>query len=130
MLLARGIGAVLGLAPAGARFGFRGRRRGERRFGGVDNAALAFDVAPRARKLALDRLQAAAFGEPARRAGRRMGGNRKTVPAPEIAFARHQPLARLEHGGQARPVGAFDDADLGEAALRVPPAPSRIPTAP
>ncbi len=60
--------------------------------------------------------QPAALGEPPRRAGRRMGGDGKAVPAPEIAFARHQPLARLEHRGQARSFGALDDADLGEAA--------------
>ena len=58
----------------------------------------------------------AALGEPARRAGRRMGGDGKAVPAPEIALARNQPLAGLEQRREARPVGALDDADLAEPA--------------
>ena len=117
VLLARRIGRVLGLAPAVARLRFGCDGGGERRFGSLDDTAFAFDLGARGRKFAFDRLQPAAFGEPARRAGRRMGGDGKTVPAPEIAFARNQPLAWLEHRGQARSFGALDHADLGEPAL-------------
>ncbi len=117
VLLARGIGRVLGLAPAGARLRFSRDGGAERRFGGLDDTAFAFDLGAGGRKLAFDRQKPAAFGEPPRRAGRGMGGDGKTVPAPEIAFARHQPLPRLEHRGQARSFGAVDHADLGEAAL-------------
>ena len=45
-----------------------------------------------------------------------MRGDRKAVPAPEIALARDEPLAGLEQCREARPVGALDDADLGEPA--------------
>ena len=118
MLLARGIGHVLGLAPARARLDFRGRCSGKRRFGRFDDALLAFDLAARGLNLALDRLQPAALGEPARRAGRRMGGDGEAVPAPEVALARYQPLAGLEQRRKARSVAALDDADLGETARK------------
>ena len=54
---------------------------------------------PRARtavQLGLDIGEAVLAGEPARGAGRRIGGDREAVPAPEIAVARDQPLAGLE----------------------------------
>ena len=58
-------------------------------------------------------------GEPARRAGRRMGGGGKAVPAPEIAVARDQPLAGLEQAGEPRAIGALDHADLRETARQL-----------
>ena len=84
----------------------------------VNAVLLRFDFAARGRKLAFDRLQAAALGEPPRCAGRRMRGGGKAIPAPKVAFARYQPLAGLEHRRKARAVAAFDDADLGEAARK------------
>ena len=51
-------------------------------------------------------------GEPAGGAGRRIGGDRETVPAPEIALARNQALAGLEQLDDARGVFARDHADL------------------
>jgi hypothetical protein len=45
-----------------------------------------------------------------------MGSNGESVPAPEIAFRRYQPLAGLEHRNKLRALGAIDDADLCEAA--------------
>ena len=116
VLFAQGVGRVLRLAPLRARFGLRLGCGGGRRLRRLDRAALCFDFAARGGKLALDRLEAAAFGEPARRSGPRMRGGGKAVPAPEIALARNEPLPGLEQGGEARPVGAGDDADLAEPA--------------
>ena len=112
MLLAGGIGPVLRLAPACAGLGLRRRCGGQRCFGRVDDAAGGVHFATGSVEFALDRLQPAAFGEPARRPGWGVCGDGKAVPAPEIPFAGHQPLARLEHRGKAWTVGAIDDADL------------------
>ena len=63
----------------------------------------------------LDVGKAVLAGEPARRAGRRIGGDRESVPAPEVALLGHQPLAGLEQLQEPRRVGAFDHADLRDA---------------
>src|ERR1700728_5040918 len=47
---------------------------------------------------------------------RRVSRDGKAVPAQEIAAPRNKPLTRLEHPRKARPVDAFDDADLTQAA--------------
>ena len=93
VLFAGVIGQALRVAPvdAGLHFGCGGGR--DRGLGDFERLALARDVGACCRELAFDRLEPAAFGEPARRAGRRMRGGGKTVPAPIVAFARHQPLA-------------------------------------
>ena len=119
VLFAQGVGRVLRLAPLRARFGLRLGRGGGRRLRRLDRATLGFDFAARGGKLALDRLETTAFGEPARCAGPRMRGGGKAVPAPEIALARDEPLPGLEQGGEARPVGAGDDADLAEPACEL-----------
>ena len=76
-------------------------------------------TSPRAvAQFAFDRLQPAALGQPLRRAGRRVGGDGKAVPAPQIALGRNQPLAGLEQPARRGSVGAFDDADLGEPARK------------
>jgi hypothetical protein len=49
---------------------------------------------------------------PARR-GRRIGGDGKTVPTPQIAVLRDQSLAGLEFVGYARLLAPGGDADLG-----------------
>ena len=54
---------------------------------GVDAGLLQF---------VLDIDEPRALGQPPRRAGRRMGCGDKTVPAPDVAFRRHQPLAGLQ----------------------------------
>ena len=116
MLFANGIGPVLCFSPAHAGFGFRRHRGGERGFCRFDHALPGFDFAASGRKFALDRLQPPAFGEPPRCSGRGVRGDGKTVPAPKIAVARHQPLAWLERCSEAGSGGAFDDADLGQPA--------------
>ena len=58
--------------------------------------------------------------EPARGAGRRMRGGGKAVPAPEVAFARNQPLAGLEQRRRgAAPSRALDHADLRQPARQL-----------
>ena len=103
---------MLRLAPCGAGLSLRccGGRQGC--FGGRNGLALRLNVVLRDDEFALNGLQTAAFGEPARRAGQRMGGDREAVPAPQIALARDQPLTGLEHLGELWPVGALDHADL------------------
>ena len=49
---------------------------------------------------------------------RRFGGGDETVPAPQVALERHQPLPGFQPGRQTRAVGAGDDADLRQPALQ------------
>ena len=64
----------------------------------------------------LDIDQPRPLGQPPRGAGRRVGGRDKSVPAPDVAFERHQPLAGLQLRYQFRAALLGDDADLREAA--------------
>ncbi len=116
MLLARRIGRMLRLAPVRARLDFRGRRGRSRCLGRFERPKLGLHLAAGVCKIALDRLQAAALGEPARRTGRRMGSDGEAVPPPEVTLARYEPLPGPKQHHEARSVGALDDADLGEAA--------------
>ncbi len=70
-------------------------------------------------QLRLDVGEPVLAGEAPAGAGRRIGGDRKSVPAPEVAVARDQPLAGLEHRRQARGVRALDHADLREASRQL-----------
>ena len=78
--------------------------------GGVDAGLLQF---------VLDIDQARALGETPRGAGRRMRGGDKAVPAPDVAFGRHQPLAGLELRHQFRAALLRHDADLRQAARQL-----------
>ena len=93
VLLARGIGRVLRLAPARARLGLGGGRGGDRGLGRLDRAALCLDFAARGGKLALDRLR----GGRVRRAGarRRSAHGRRRQSRPS---ARNRPRARPAAG--------------------------------
>jgi hypothetical protein len=112
VFFARGIGELLCLAPACPRLDLGGRGRRARRFGGFERAHVILHFGARRRQFGLDRSQPAALGEPPRRAGRCMRRGGKAVPAPVVAFARDEPLTRLEQGRQAWPVAALDNADL------------------
>ena len=79
-----------------ARFGLRGRGGVQRGLGSIQRAAPAFGVGLRLRQLGFDFGEAAALGEAARGAGRRMRRGSESVPTPQIALGRHQALARLE----------------------------------
>ena len=66
------------------------------------------------RQFGVDLGEPAALRKPSRGAGRRMRGGDETVPAPQVAFARYQPLAGLERGGKPGAGIALDHADLRE----------------
>ena len=66
-------------------------------------------------KLGLDIDQPRPLGEPPRRAGRRMRRGDKSIPAPDVAFGRHQPLAGFQLRHQRRAALLGDDADLRQA---------------
>ena len=116
MLFAGIVGRALRVAPVDARlhFGFGGG--GDRGLGEFERLPLRRNIGASRLELAFDGLEPAAFGEPARRASRRMRGGGKAVPAPIVAFARHQPLAGLEQCSKLRSGGAIDDADLRQTA--------------
>src|SRR6516225_2813420 len=100
--VARRFGRSLRFAPMLARLRLRSRRRGKGGLGRFARAALGFDLAAGGGKFAFDRLKAAAFGEAPRRACRSVRSYRETVPAPEIAFGRNEPLAGPELLGKTR----------------------------
>ena len=52
------------------------------------------------------------FGETPRGGSRGLGGLRETVPAPQIAFLRDQPLAGFQRRPQGGSFGPRDNADL------------------
>ena len=116
MPVARRVGLALQLAAAVARGRLRLGGGGDLRFGGSGGGAAGFELRAGDGEFGLDIGEAIAFGEPARRAGRRVGGGGKAVPAPQIALAGDEPLAGLQKLRQPRAVGAAGDADLGQPA--------------
>ena len=115
MSIARSLRLLLQRAPARAGGGLRlggardlGLGRRDRLFFALDLAAHGFDFS-------LDLGEAVLAGEPARGAGRCIGGNRETVPTPEVAFARDQSLTGFEQRDEALSLVARDHADLREA---------------
>ena len=88
----------------------------QRRCGARRIAAHDFDRLARGFRLAQEIAEAVLFGEAPRGGGRGVGRGDEPVPAPEIAFERHQPLADLEKPAQALAFAARDNADLREAA--------------
>ena len=95
-------------------FGFGGG--GDRGLGEFERLSLRRNIGASRLELAFDGLKPAAFGESACRAGRRVRRGGKAVPAPIVAFARHQPLAGLQQCRKLRSGGAIDDADLRQTA--------------
>ena len=93
-----------------------GLRRGQR-------TALAVDLGARRHQFAVDLGKPAALRQPAGGPGRRVRGGHEAVPAPEIAFARHQPLARLERQSELGAGLAPDQARSAPAAAPIAPAP-------
>ena len=68
---------------------------------GLERACACPSTSARAdHQFAVDLGKAAALREPPRRAGRRVRRRDEAVPAPQVAFARDQPLAGLERGGE------------------------------
>ena len=102
MALARGIGLALRGTPGLAGGGLGGGRRLQFGLGVFQRLPLGGGVGAGLLQLVFDIDQARAFGETPRGAGRRMRGGDKTVPAPDVAFQRHQPLAGLQLRHQFR----------------------------
>ena len=98
--------AAVSAADGGLLLGFRGLQR----------LPLGGGIEARLLEFVLDIDEARALGEPPRRAGRRMGGGDKAVPAPDVAFQRHQPLAGLELRHELGAAFLGDDADLRQTA--------------
>ena len=113
------VGFALGVAPMLAGGGFGRSRRGQVRLGGLGHLAFVIDRHAGSNEFAVDVGEAAALGETARGAGRRVGVGGKAVPAPEVAVARDEALAGLEQVCEACAVGALDHADLGKAARKL-----------
>ena len=116
MTFARAIGFALGGAPCIARRSLAGGSRPEFGLGGLERLPLGAGVDAGLLQFVLDVDETGALGEPPCRAGRRMGGGDEAIPAPDVAFQRHQPLAGLEPRHQRRASFARDDADLRQAA--------------
>jgi len=56
--------------------------------------------------------EAVFFGKPPCRWGRGFGGLCETIPAPQIAFFRDEPLSRFQQCPQSRTFGPQDNTDL------------------
>ena len=82
----------------------------------VTACAAHIEVGAHDAQLRLDVGEPVAAGEATGRAGRRMGRDRKAVPAPQVAVLRHQPLAGLESRARRAPSCARHHADLREPA--------------
>ncbi len=98
--------AAFSASRAAFDLGFALRRRRRRR-----RSSLGAHVC----ELGLDVGKPVAAGEAARRRGRRVRGDGETVPAPQVAFRRHQPLAGLQLRDSRAPSARGDDADLRAA---------------
>ena len=114
MALARGVGLALGGAPGVARRSLGGGCGLQLGLGGFQRLPLGGGIDAGLLQFVFDIDQPRALGETPRRAGRRMRRGDKSVPAPDVAFQRHQPLAGLELRHQLRAALFGDDADLRE----------------
>ncbi len=115
MTFARGIGLALCCAPRIARGSFRGGSGLQLGLGGFQRLSLGAGIDTGLLKLVFDVDQSRALGETPRRTGRCVGGGDESIPAPDVAFRRHQPLAGLQLRHQLRAALLGDDADLREA---------------
>ncbi len=104
------------VAFARARLAFGVARGFEGRFRGVERCALAVHLGARRDLFGVDFGEAAALRQAPRRPGRGVGCRDIAVPAPQIAFARDQPLAGLERRGKPGAGLAVDHADLRQPA--------------
>src|SRR5262249_36099814 len=84
--VARGVGTALQHAPARPSCGLIFRSGGYIGFRVFDRLPLVLDIAACCLQLGLDIGEPVLAGKAPRRTGRRIGGDRKAVPAPEIAF--------------------------------------------
>src|SRR6185312_2731213 len=94
-------------------------RRAQGGFGGLLELTGGLGLDTGRLQLALDLGEAGALGQAPCRAGRSMSSGGEAIPAPQVAFARHQPLAGLELAGEASAGVLVDDADLVEPARQL-----------
>ncbi len=125
VLVARGVGLVLQFAPAVAGGGLGLGRGGHLGLGLGSRLLLGLDLAAHRLQLGLDVGEPVLAGEPAGGAGRRIGGDREAVPAPQIAVARDQALAGLEQLDQRARRPRARSRRSAPAAAPAPWAPSR-----
>ena len=116
MAFARRISFALGGAPGFTGRRFSGGRSLQPGLGCFQHLSFGGGVDAGLFQLMLDIDQTRALGEPPRGAGRGMGGGDKTVPAPDVAFQRYQPLAGLQLRDQRRTAFLGNDPDLRQAA--------------
>src|SRR5262249_3421411 len=102
MPVARGLRLLLQSPPARARRGFGLGRGGDLRLGRGEDLLLTLHLAAHGFDLSLDLGKTVLAGESAGSPGRGIGGDRKAVPTPEVAFPRDQALAPLERRGKTR----------------------------
>ena len=114
MAFARGIGLALRGTPGLAGGGLGGGRRLQFSLGVFQRLPLGGRVGAGLLQFVFDIDKSCAFGETPCGAGRGVGGRDKTVPAPDVAFQRHQPLAGLQLRHQFRAALLRHDADLRE----------------
>ena len=121
MTLAGGVDLALRVAPGIAGLALGGRGRLDCLIGCSDCLLRCFqrlpaldDLGAGALELVLDVGEAGTFGEAARGAGRRVCRSHEAVPAPDVAFQRHQPLTGLELAHEFGATFLGDDTDLGE----------------
>ncbi len=108
----RRIGFTLGVACGFTRSTFSGGCGLEFSVCRLQSLTLGYCIGARLFDFGFDILEACAFGQPPRCTGRSMSRCDETVPTPEIAFARHQPLTGLQLRNELRATLAADDADL------------------
>ena len=116
MTVTRRVRFALQFAPTIAGVRFRLGGCGDLRLRRCGRLTACLDLAAGDLQLGFDVEQSIALFEPAGGSGRRMCGNGESIPAPQIAVARDEPLAGLEQLGKTRAVVARDHADLGEPA--------------
>ena len=96
MAFAGGVGLALRGAPGFARGGLGARCHLQFGLCGFQRLTLDAGLSAGLLQLVFDIDQAGAFGQTPRGAGWGMGCRDKAVPAPDVAFQRHQPLAGLQ----------------------------------
>ncbi len=115
----RGISLALRGAPGIARSSFGSGCGLQVGFGGFQGLTLGGGIDAGLLKLVFNVNEAGTLGETPCRTGRRVGGGDEPVPAPDVAFQRHQPLASLELRHKRGAALFGDDADLREAARQL-----------
>src|SRR6185295_11837327 len=84
-----------------------------------ERAMFSLNLAARARQFSIDLGKSAALREAPGGTRWRVRGGNESIPAPEIAFGRHQALACLQSCSKPDAGVAFDHPDLREPARKL-----------